>query len=165
LSSTFCVLSSRPELDEEASAEIVAVCGPRGIDADSIERVRDLTFSRMVLLESMRLYPPLWTLYRTPKRDYEAGGHRFPGRTTDQYPHLRDPPGSEELRAPVGVPSAALGTKTAEGAYLSFGAGGRACLGESLPMTRALIILSIFLARFCITAGPLRFDRSAAGIY
>jgi cytochrome P450 len=151
LSWTFYLLSSRPELDEEAHAEIVAACGPRGIDADSTERAKDLTFGRMLLLESMRLYPPLWILHRTPKRDYEAGGHRFPGGRLINIPIYaihRDPRNYER---PSEFLPRRWERKPPKGAYLPFGAGGRACLGESLAMTQALIILSIFLARFRIT--------------
>ncbi len=152
LSWTFYLLSSRPELDEEAHAEIVAACGPRGIDADSIERAKDLTFCRMLLLESMRLYPPLWILHRTPRRDYEAGGHRFPGGRLINIPIYaihRDP---RNYDSPSEFLPRRWERKPPKGAYLPFGAGGRACLGESLAMTQALIILSIFLARFRITA-------------
>jgi len=105
----------------------------------------------MLLLESMRLYPPLWILHRTPKRDYEAGGLRFPGGRLINIPIYaihRDPRNYER---PSEFLPRRWEKKPPKGAYLPFGAGGRACLGESLAMTQALIILSIFLARFRIT--------------
>jgi cytochrome P450 len=152
LSWTFYLLSSRPDLDEEAHAEIVGICGPRGADADSASRVKELSFCRMLLLESMRLYPPLWILHRTPKVDYSAGGHRFRGGRLISIPVYaihRDP---RHYDAPSEFRPQRWRQKPPRGAYLPFGAGGRACLGESLAMTQALIILSIFLARFRITA-------------
>jgi pentalenene oxygenase len=152
LSWTFHLLSSRPDLDEEAHAEIVGVCGRNGADAESVGRVRELGFCRMLLLESMRLYPPLWILHRTPKQDYEALGHTFRGGRLISIPVYaihRDP---RHYENPSEFQPQRWRKKPPRGAYLPFGAGGRSCLGESLAMTQALIILSIFLARFRITA-------------
>jgi cytochrome P450 len=152
LSWTFFLLASRPGLQDQAHDEIVAACGPLGIDAESVDQVRHLTFCRRLLLETMRLYPPLWIVHRSPKEDYEAGGHLFRGGRLISIPIYamhRDPRNYER-------PSEYLPDrwerKPPRGAYLPFGAGGRGCLGESLAMTQALMILSVFLARFRITS-------------
>lgn len=150
LSWTFYLLSSRPELDEEAYAEITGVCGPNGIDPDSVERVRELAFCRMLLLESARLYPPLWILHRTPKRDYVAGGHTFRGGRLISIPVYAIHRDSRHYDRPSEFHPQRWRGRPPRGAYLPFGAGGRACLGENLAMTQALIIMSILLARFRI---------------
>jgi cytochrome P450 len=149
---TFYLLSSRPEMDEEARAEVAAVCGPRGIEPDSVDRIRELSFCRMLLMESMRLYPPLWILHRTPKEDFEAEGHSFrAGRLINIpiYVIHRDP---RSYDRPDEFLPRRWERKPPKGAYLPFGAGGRVCLGETLAMTQAIIVLSILLARFRITS-------------
>ncbi|TKX51948.1 cytochrome P450, partial [Halorubrum sp. SS7] len=40
--------------------------------------VRDMEYTERVLNESMRLYPPVYTLFREPKLDVKLGGYRVP---------------------------------------------------------------------------------------
>ncbi len=151
LSWTFYLLANRPDLQDEAHDEIVTACGPAGIDPTTVDQVRQLLFCRRLLLETMRLYPPLWIVHRSPKKDYEAGGHTFRGGRLISIPIYaihRDP---RHYDRPSEFLPSRWEKKPPRGAYLPFGAGGRGCLGENLAMTQALIILSIFLARFRLT--------------
>jgi cytochrome P450 len=163
LSWTFHLMSNRPDLQAEAHAEIVAACGPRGIDADSVDRVPALIFCRRLLLETMRLYPPLWIVHRSPKQDYEAGGHLFRGGRLISIPIYaihRDP---RHYERPSEYRPDRWETKPPRGAYLPFGAGARGCMGESLAMTQAIIILSVFLARFRFSSETPRVRPLACG--
>ena len=92
-----------------------------------------------------------WIVHRSPKKDYEAGGHTFRGGRLISIPIYaihRDP---RHYDRPSEFLPSRWEKKPPRGAYLPFGAGGRGCLGENLAMTQALIILSIFLARFRLT--------------
>ena len=119
-----------------------------------MSQVRGLVRCRRLLLESMRLYPPLWILHRTPKEDYDAGGQRFRGGRLISIPIYaihRDPRSYD--RPDEFLPDR-WERKPPRGAYFPFGSGGRGCLGESLAMTQAMIILAVFVTKFRITAEP-----------
>jgi pentalenene oxygenase len=144
----FHLLSTRPQLQEDAHDEVIAACGPGGVGPSSIDRLRGLVMCRRILMETMRLYPPLWIVHRTPARDYEAAGHRFAGRRLISIPiyvlhrdgrHYEQP---DEFR-----PHRWAG-RPPRGAFLPFGTGGRGCMGENLAMTQAMIVLAVVLGRF-----------------
>jgi pentalenene oxygenase len=142
------LLSTRPQLQEDAHDEVIAACGPGGVGPSSIDRLRGLVHCRRILMEALRLYPPLWIVHRTPAREYEAAGHRFASRRLISIPiyvlhrdarHYEEP---DEFR-----PERWAG-RPPRGAFLPFGTGGRGCMGENLAMTQAMIVLAVVLGRF-----------------
>jgi cytochrome P450 len=62
LSWTWYLLSMHPEAERRLRAELAEVLG-----------------GRMVLQESMRLYPPVWGISRNAVADDEILGYRIPG--------------------------------------------------------------------------------------
>ncbi len=78
LSWTHYLLSQHPEAERQVQFEVAEVLGGRTPEAGDLPR---LTYTRRVIEESMRLYPPVYVLIRDAKVDDEIGaaGSR-PGR-------------------------------------------------------------------------------------
>ena len=69
---TCYLIGTRPEVVERMTAEAAFLNGR----APAYEDLMKLRYSRMVVEESMRLYPPVWTLARTAVNEDEIGGYR-----------------------------------------------------------------------------------------
>src|SRR5690606_23506539 len=97
LSWTFYLLGKHPDVARKLRAELREVLGGR---APATSDLGALRYTRMVLSESMRLYPPAWLIARAPIEDEEIDGYFLPagGRlflcpwVTHRHPAIwRDP--------------------------------------------------------------------------
>ena len=145
---TLYLLSEMPDLQDEAAAEAVAALS-NGADAALPER---LPLLRMILEESLRLYPS------APRFDREAvaadrlGGHDVrPGDLVSVWPWLlhrhqqlwEDPDAFDHARF---APEAKKGRHRFQ--YIPFGGGPRMCVGARFAMAEGLTILAVWLARY-----------------
>ena len=113
-----------------------------------------LVYARMVVQESLRLYPPAWMIDRDCIEDDEVGGVRIPkGSLVFLIPYLThrhtaywpDPERFDPLRfAPDRIAT------RPRHAYIPFGTGPRVCIGASFALAAASIILSSVAAHFDI---------------
>ena len=154
---TLFLLAAQPELQEEMAAEARTALADRNENAALTDRLPRL---RLMLQESLRLYPPV------PRFDRQAiGRDRLgdvavePGDIVSIWPwllhrHARlwDNPDAFEIDR--------FATKDGRHRfqYLPFGAGGRTCVGAAFAMTEALTLLAHWLAewRFIDTGRPVR---------
>ena len=72
---TWVLLARHPEVEAHLHAELDSVLDGRAPTADDVAR---LPYTRAVVAETMRLYPPAWTLGRRVLRDYRWDGHDIP---------------------------------------------------------------------------------------
>jgi cytochrome P450 len=148
LSWTCFLIATRPEVVERLTAEASFLDGRN----PTYEDVMRLRYARMVVEESMRLYPPVWTLARTAVNDDEIGGYRIPaGSEILIFPYItqRHPKWWQEPEA--FRPERFAPENSAERpryAYLPFGAGPRTCIGLNFAMTEILVVLTMVLQRF-----------------
>jgi cytochrome P450 len=68
---TWYLLSQKPEAEAQMHEELDRVLDGRTPTADDYA---DLTYTKMVLFESLRLYAPVWTIGRRATADVEIGG-------------------------------------------------------------------------------------------
>jgi cytochrome P450 len=145
---TCFLIATRPEVVERMTAEAAFLNGR----IPAYEDLTKLRYSRMVLEESMRLYPPVWTLARTAIHDDEIGGYRIPAGSeilifnyiTQRHPKWWQEPDTFRPERFAPENSAARPRY----AYLPFGAGPRTCIGLNFAMTELLIVLTLLLQRF-----------------
>ena len=151
------LLAGAPEVEARFHAEIDAL-GDRALGADDLAR---LPYTRAVLAETMRLYPPAWILGRRALDAYHVRGHEIAPRTVvlmSQWIVHRDPRWWErattfqpERWLPDGSASDAARPKFS---YFPFGAGTRICVGEQFAWMEGLLALATFARRWRLRLAP-----------
>jgi cytochrome P450 len=145
---TCFLIATRPDVVERMTAEAAFLNGQN----PTYEDLMKLRYSRMVVEESMRLYPPVWTLARTSINEDEIGGHRIPAGSeilifpyiTQRHPKWWQDP--DVFRPERFAPENSAARPRY--AYLPFGAGPRTCIGLNFAMTEILVALTLLLQRF-----------------
>ncbi len=155
LSWTFYLLATHPEIREKLQAETDQVLA--GSDA-SFDDLGELKYTEMVIKESMRILPPVWTLnMRNAQLDTEINGLRFPkGKRVWLSPYgLHHSPQyfSNPSRFDPERFSEENEKSIPRHAYSPFGLGPRTCIGNSFAMMEAKLILATIIQRFDVELG------------
>lgn len=156
LSWTWYLLSRHPRVAATLREELDRVLGGRLPTGDDVPA---LTYTRMVLSESMRLFPPAWILGREATEDMELAGWEIPrGATVLTPPWVvhRDPRWWPEPRAFRPERWAEEDPARPRYAYLPFGAGSRICIGEHFAWMEGALLLATLAARWrpALVPGP-----------
>jgi cytochrome P450 len=135
---TFYLLSQHATVRERLEAELDSVlCRRPPAYAD----LPNLPFTRRVIDEAMRLYPPAWGFSRQALGDDELGGYRLPrGWLAFLVPYVmhRHPaywPDPERFEPDRFIPERSA--ERPKFAYLPFGAGPRQCIGNQFALLEA----------------------------
>jgi cytochrome P450 len=148
---TWYLLSLHPAARAKLHDELNAVLGGRTPQYDDIAKLR---YTRMVIEEAMRLYPPAHTMARQPISTDTILGHRIPaGSVVLIVPWLlhrksslwKDPDRFIAERFAVDPPRFS---------YIPFGAGQRICIGAPFAMTEAVLILATIAQRYRLRLKP-----------
>jgi cytochrome P450 len=111
-----------------------------------------MIFTGMVLDESLRLFPPAWTLGRRAIGDDEIDGYHIPANTViaiciytlHRHPGFWD-------QSDVFDPER-FSLQNSKGrnkyAYIPFGAGPRQCIGNNFGLMEASLVMACVLQRF-----------------
>jgi cytochrome P450 len=150
LTYTYYLLSEHPEAEAGVHAEVRDVVDADG--APTMREVRDLNYTERVLNESMRLYPPVYTLFREPQVDVRLGGYRIPAGAAvmvpqwvlHRSPRLWDDP--ETFDPERFTPERSRGRHRFS--FFPFGGGPRMCIGKQFSMLEAKLILAAVAKRF-----------------
>ena len=143
LSWTWYLLSQHPEVQAKLYEEWDDVLRTEQLTAADASQ---LVYTRMVLAESMRLYPPAWIIERRAVRDVEIGGCLIPAGSlvfASQYLVHRDPrwyTEPERFDPERWRPGEAERPKFA---YFPFGAGTRVCIGEQFAWMEGVLLLAV----------------------
>jgi cytochrome P450 len=146
---TFYLLLRNPVQYDRLRAELARVLGGR---TPTVEDLPSLPYLDMVIKESMRIYPPAWTLNRRALEPFELEGYRFPAGTRVVFSqwvihHLPDVWGDPEVFRPERW-DPVHGQQVPRGAYFPFGAGPRICIGMPLAEIEARLVLATMLQHF-----------------
>ena len=149
LSWAWQLLGAHPDVEERMAHELRTVLGDGPIDP---ARHASLRYTRCVVHETLRLYPPAWVVPRLAVRPVELDGHRIPpGDVVIVCTHLlhRDPRFWDEPARfdPTRFEDGAAGARR-HPAYLPFGAGPRSCLGREFALMEATLLLAALARRF-----------------
>jgi cytochrome P450 len=140
---TFYMLSQYPNVERKLHDEIELVLGNRIPTADDIPK---LQYTEMVLRESMRIYPPVWTMGRRVENDYTVGEYTIPAGSSIlmcQYVMHHDPryyEKPEEFNPDRWTDD--FKTRLPRFSYFPFGGGIRGCIGESFAWMEGVLIIA-----------------------
>ena len=156
LTYAFRLLALHPEAARRARAEVRLVVGAR---RPTVADLNGLTFTRAVLDEALRLFPPAWVIAREPLHACRIGEFQCdPGTEVLIVPWVmhRDPRfwKQPELFQPERWLSK---MQLPRSVYLPFGAGPRVCIGHHFAVTEAMLVLATCLGRgsFALAQGQL----------
>jgi cytochrome P450 len=160
---TWYLLSQHPDVERRLHAEVDAVLAePDGGAPDgrlpSAADLARLPYARMVLAESMRLYPPAWIVGRRAVEPVELGDYAIPARTIvllSQYVTHRDArwfPEPERFDPERWVPEAAAARPRFS--YFPFGGGARVCIGEQFAWMEGTLLLATLARRWRLRLAP-----------
>jgi cytochrome P450 len=147
LTFTWYLLARHPEIEQRMVDEIQTVLGDRPPTADDVPK---LVYTRAVIAESMRLYPPAWGIGREVSREVEIGGYRLPPKAVilvcQWVTHRDERFWPEALKF---EPQRWLGkSDRPRYAYFPFGGGSRACIGEAFAWMEAIVLLTTLVQRW-----------------
>lgn len=139
---TLILLARHPGAQERVRAEHLAVCGARAPAPDELSR---MPYARMVIDETLRLYPPVFGLSRRVIADDELQGRRIPRGSQllvspyamHRSPTLWEHPG--EFDPDRFTP--AIHKLRHRYAYIPFGAGPRLCIGNAFAMMELQVLI------------------------
>lgn len=150
---TSYLVSRHSRVEQRLIDELDAVLQGRDPGVDDLP---ELEYMKMVLQESLRLYPPVWIISRKAISSDMINGYRIPAGATvticfytlHRHPafwHNPDEFDPERF-------SADHTTTRHQGAYLPFGGGPRSCIGQHLAMIEAQLILAMIYQRYQLEA-------------
>ena len=154
---TFLLLSRFPQVARTVASEAREVLGGRDGTADDAPRLEQ---SRRVLSESMRLYPPVWIIGRSPLEDVQFDGYDIPKGSlifispwvTHRLPEFWDDP--EGFDPDRFAPERQKQMHRYQ--YFPFSLGPRMCIGAGFAMLEQQLVLSTLARRFRLDLVPGR---------
>jgi cytochrome P450 len=149
------LVGRHPEVEARLHAEVDGVLPGGTVTADHLPA---LAYTRMVVDEAMRLYPPVWIYVRDAAVDDELGGYTIPAGSmivlsqylTHRHPELWDRPEAFD-------PERFTPERSADRhrfAYFPFGGGPRVCIGNSFALQEAVTVLAMTARRFQLRPLP-----------
>jgi cytochrome P450 len=151
---TLYLLGRHPEVQDRLQAEVGSMDG-RAPEAGDLP---SLAYTRAVIAEAIRLYPPAWVIGRTIAVDLELAGWRLPAGSIAAISPLllhHDPrwfPDPEAFD-----PDRWLDDRrhaVPRHAYLPFGTGPRSCIGEQFAWAEAITVLAMLAQSWTFGAEP-----------
>ncbi|WP_435178066.1 cytochrome P450 [Halorussus sp. AFM4] len=147
LTYTWYLLSRHPEIERRVHEEVDAVLGD---DPPTMADVRELDLVERVVDEAMRLYPPVYTMFREPKGPVELGGYQIPDDAAVMLSQWALHRSARYWDAPDEFDPDRW-TRDADRprfAYFPFGGGPRHCIGKHLAKLEAKLILARTAQRY-----------------
>ncbi|MBI3247276.1 MAG: cytochrome P450 [Deltaproteobacteria bacterium] len=152
---TWYLLSQYPAVEAKLHAEITSALGDRLPTAEDLPR---LPYTRMILAESMRLYPPAWTVGRRALNDYEISPYRIPANAMvfmSPYVTHHDArffPNPEAFDPERWTQEAQAARP--KFSYFPFGGGSRQCIGEAFAWMEGVLVIATIAQRWRLRLVP-----------
>ncbi len=152
---TWFLLSQHPRARQRLEQELDTVLGDRPPEYSDLAH---LPYTRMVIDEAMRLYPPAWSFARQALNEDAIGRFRLPqGWLAFVVPYVlhrlpaywRDPESFEPERF-----SPEQSAERPKFVYLPFGAGPRQCIGNQFALIEAHLSVATLAQRYRLELVP-----------
>lgn len=143
------LLSQHPKVEARLAEELKTVLAGQ---APTLADLPQLRYTEWIVLETMRLYPPVWAIPRTVAEPCEIGGYLVkPGQSVVACPWVvhRDPrwyPDPEAFMPERWDNNFAKQLPSL--AYFPFGGGPRICIGKAFAMMEATLVLATIASKY-----------------
>lgn len=142
-------LAQHPDVERRLHHELTEVLGGR---TPTFQDLPNLTYVRMIIEETMRLYPPAWSTGRTVVADDQIDGYHISAGSkviispyvTHRLPTLWEHPDTFDPQH--FAPEQSAGRD--QYAYFPFGGGPRLCIGSNLAMMEAQLIVAMVAQKY-----------------
>ena len=149
LSWTWHLLAQHPEVEQRLEDELAQKLQGR---TPTLADLPGLSYTRMILQETLRLYPPVWFMMRRALSADQIGDYPIPANstvlispyTTQRHPgHWTDP---DRFMPERFLPEHQASRH--RGAFVAFAGGRHHCLGHAFAMMEGQMVLAILAQRF-----------------
>jgi len=155
LSWTWHLLAQHPAVEQQLHAELDAVLAGR---LPTVEDLPSLPYTRMVMEETLRLYPPAWAIGRQSTIEDELRGYYIPRNApllispyvTHRHPEFWEAP--ERFDPQRFTPDQVASRPRF--AYFPFGGGPRICIGNNFALMEGHLLLAVFASRYRLRPAP-----------
>ena len=155
ISWTLYCLAKHPKHQQKVREEVRNVLNNMGREWLDYDDLKDLKYTGWCIKEAMRLYPPVFQVYRRSSEDIELDGHLIPKNTQigiftyvihhhpdvwenpEEFDPLRFHPSNAEKRHPY--------------AYVPFSAGPRNCIGQYFATNEEKVVVGTIVGRFTLS--------------
>ena len=153
MSWTLYCLAKHPEHQEKVREEVRSVLmGREWLEYDDL---KELKYTQWCIKEAMRLYPPVFVIFREASKDLQVCGYTIPKGmhifipiyTVHHQPDIW--PNPEEFDPLRFHPSNAEGRDPY--AYMPFSAGHRNCIGHNFAMNEERVVVASIVHRFALS--------------
>lgn len=161
---TFYLLSQYPDVERKLHEEIDSVLESINTNGHAVGKIPTpedtpkLQYTEKVLRESMRLYPPVWTMGRYVENDYNIGEYTIPAGSSilmSQYVMHHDPRYYEEPEQfNPDRWTAEFKTRLPRFSYFPFGGGIRGCIGEPFAWMEGILIIATIAQKWKMRLVP-----------
>ncbi len=141
---TFYLLSQNPASERKFHAELDEVLNGKSLTPDDYPRLK---YTEQILAESMRLFPPAWTLGRLATEAHEFNNFQVPAKSlvlASQFVMHRDPRFWENANEFQPERWEKISVKEAGNKfiYFPFSKGVRSCIGEQFAWMEGVLLLA-----------------------
>jgi len=149
LTYTWFLLSEHPEAERRVQEEVDEVVGDA---SPGMDHVREFEYLEWVINEAMRLYPPVFTIFRSPTEAVDVGGYRVPEGATVMLPQWGVHRSARYWDEPATFdPERFSPERRADRprfAFFPFGGGPRHCIGKHLSLLEAKLIVATVVSEY-----------------
>ncbi|MBE9193624.1 cytochrome P450 [Gloeocapsopsis crepidinum LEGE 06123] len=152
---TWFLLAQHAQVEAKLQEELQTVLGDR---TPTVADLRQLRYTEQIVLEAMRLYPPVWGMSRVAKHECVLGGYNVKAGTTvfmSQWITHRDSRffDQPEVFYPERWADNQI-NRLPRFAYFPFGGGQHICIGKAFAMMEAILLLATLASKFRLTLQP-----------
>lgn len=159
---TLYQLANTPSIRRTLEAELESVLGGRPA---TLEDLPNLPYTRMVVEESLRVYPPIWLYPRQATQDLEIAGYHIPTGSnlfispyaTHRHPEFWDNP---EAFDPERFTPERVAARDRH-AYMPFGFGQRQCIGKHIALLQLQVAVATVAQEMrlsLVPGAPVTYD-------
>jgi cytochrome P450 len=167
---TYYLLSQNPQIERRVFEEIDQVLGENGNEykPSSIADLPKLKYVEKVFRESMRLYPPVWTMGRFAVNDYPLGGYTIPKGSSLMFSQYVMHHGAKYYDNPESFDpdrwTEEFKMHLPRFSYFPFGGGIRGCVGEPFAWQEGILLIATISSYWSMRLVPNQRVKLQPGI-